>query len=548
MKIFLREGQLPNSKGGIYNPGVSAHSLAENERHILVRVEKHHQYHNDSSEALIIDKVEKLREGEVDGIYYPKRVGFGSNCKIEDFRLFYFREQLYAIHTLVITERGSEDATTIKPVISKISRHSIELWDWCDLPYVPRKIGEKNWLPVVYNDELYIVYSLDPLRIFKLDGWSWKEVIFQETGLASHVKKLKPKSHYLSLSAITHFRGDQFIGFYHYRDVNYEQGLFILNMKTLKIEHFTPPILSGGGLDGHRPDVLYVSGLIATPTLLEVYCGIADSHTALIELPMEEVNNVLGAHPWTYTAPLRVLFKDRGIGDFICMSYALMGWMKETGRGIKLYTSINLELASAMKLPGVKVIKWSGEPVDVDLSSNEDSLPEDMRKEYQEKIKGSLKEWYAKKLKSKLASPPMEHILPLKGYEDAIVLFPFAAHEMRSWPLKNWIELATRLLTSGRKVIIADKFPERCKDLPGEKMVGISLWEQFRLVRTAKVVVANESGGAHMAGLFDTKTLVLSGWLDPAVVNDHTNNDFIYKKPIQSISVDEVYNKIISYI
>lgn len=543
---LLSEGQLPDSDGGVFNPGCVAHDSWV--REFLVRVEKHTMYHHDSGVSLIVEKIDKMRAGEIDNIYPLTKIGYPPKSKIEDFRPFKWKGQLYAIHTICISEGGWEIASVIKPVISRVTRTSIELVDWVDLPYVPRKIGEKNWLPIVYKDDLYLLYGLDPLRIFKLEGWSWREVKFEETGLAKHVKLTLPNSSFLSLSAITHYEGSNYLGFWHIRDTSedssgiYKQGMFILNMETMRIEHFTPPVLQGGGLKGNKPSCLYVSSLVATPTLVEVYAGEADSHSCLIEISREEINKELMAYPWKNISPLRVLFRDFGVGDFICMAYALNGWMEQNNRGVKIYVHNNLQLASALKITGVTVCRWNGEPVDIDLSSNEDSLPEDQRFTYAEKISGSLKGWYARKLGSTPAKLDVSHIEP--NTQDAIVLFPFAAYETRCWDLKNWIQLTEELIEEGHRVIISDPFPARCKNLPGEHQCGTSMIDVLRLLKGCKMVIANESGGAHLAGLFTTPTLVLSGWLDPSKVYDYTNNQWIYKRPLSSITVEEVKEKI----
>ncbi len=546
---FISAGQLPNSEGGAFN--CSALAYNQFTREIIVRVEPSDSFTGKTEFWLAIENIDKLRFGEVDQVRPLAKVGFPANAAIEDPRLFYYKGERYAIHTLLISKGGWELATTLKPVISKVTKSTIELIDYCELPYVPRKIGEKNWLPVVYNDELYVLYSLDPIRIFKLEGWSWREVKFEDTGLAAYVKKMLPGSSYLSLSAITHFSGDQYLGMWHVRQPIeghgeiYKQGMFILNMKTLKIENFTPPVLEGGGdTEGVKPNCLYISGLIITQNSVEAYAGEGDSNSVLIELDINDVTQKLSEWPYEYEAPLRVLFRDFGVGDFICMTYALMGWMKENGRGVKLFTHNNLQLASALKIPGVTVCQWHGEPFDVDLSSNEDSLPEEMRKTYQEKLKGSLKGWYAKNLGSTCIPPSMEHLTPMEEVSDAIVLFPFAAHEIRCWPLKNWIQLTEELIKEGYRVIISDPFPARCKNLPGEHQTGTSMLDVLRLLKGCKMVIANESGGAHLAGLFETPTLVLSGWLDPEKVYDYTNNQWIFKRPLSSITVEEVKEKI----
>jgi hypothetical protein len=286
--------------------------------------------------------------------------------------------------------------------------------------------------------------------------------------------------------------------------------------------------------------------MVVTENTIEAWAGEADSHTMVIEIEKQEALNTIMASPYKYTAPLKVRFGDKGVGDCICALYAIVGWMKENpGRTIKWYSNTNHELISALQIPGIE--KWmdNGERVDIDLTSNEDhiTLMQD-RKEYLQKISGSLKTWYANKLGVTPQKPDTTLVEGAEGYDDAIIIFPYAAWVDRSWDKENWIELTHRLISAEYRVVVSDPFIARIKDFPGEIKATTSVGESISIIKGAKLCVTNESGAAHMAGVLGVKCLVLSGFLDPAVVNDLTSNDFIYKKPLQTITVDEVFNKM----
>ena len=546
---IISEGQLPNSQHGIFNPGAVQCPLIKSDRNLLLRQDTTRGYSNDCNTVLVVDKIEKLKHGEVDNYYYLTKEGFPKG-KIEDFRLFHFRGELYAIHTLVVTKDLLMNAEVIKPVISKVTRSTITMVDYVELPGITKKQWEKNWMPIVWKDDLYIIYGLDPLIIYKLQGWSWMQVMEVDTGLIAQVKQWHPKASFLSLSATHLFEGNQVLGFWHIRENDiYYQGMFALDMETLKITHFTPPVIDGTDAEGYKAGCLYVNDLVVTDNNVEVWCGEGDSHTTMLEAPKNYVAQKLSEHPYNYTAPLKIKLLDNGVGDFICAMYAINGWLRDNPtRKIKLYLLANRQIATILNIPRVEIWNWSGQRVDLDLSSNQDNIPFRDRKIYHEKVKGSFKEWYSKTLGTTPEDIKVDHIEPLQGYENAIVLFPFAAHPERCWPKERWIELATQLIASNQRVIISDPFPERCKDFPGEHLLGTSMREVLGLIKTAKLTVSNESGAAHMGGLFESKTLVLSGWLDPAKINDRTNNDYIFKPSLKLIEVEEVYNKIIGLI
>lgn len=544
---ILSLGDLPNSMGGIYNGGCAA--FHESKRILLPRVEKNYMFTNDVDAVLIEGDVEDLKKGQYTSKVLTK-VGFSPDSRIEDFRLFIHNDQLYACHTLVLGWNGSSMSTPklITPVISKIVDDKIILFDYLSLP-IKRQPTEKNWQIFSWNGDLYCLYSLDPLIIFKHIGFSWHPIKEEENGLIELVHGRLPGSGYLSLSAMTHWRDEFMLGFWHtYVHGVIHQGAFILNMKTLDITEFTQPVLTGEGWDdGYKKGIVYVSGLVVTESTVEAWVGECDSHTSLVEIPKEALTQVLVQSPFKKLTPLKVFFNDAGLGDYICAMYAIQGWLDANpDNSVILYLRQHFELASVLKMPRVKIVQYSDQKYVVDLTSNE------KEEEYKEKLKHSYKKWYGWKLGGiSPAVPQIREIQEIGIYKDCVVLFPFSAWDLRTWGLEYWILLSEILMQKGYHVVVVDHYENRIDKVHGEHFIHKSLMETFKLVKSAKLVISNESFGAHLAGLLGTDCICLSGWLNPEVVNDMTKNNFIWKQEtnnpgrnLQLITCDDVLAKM----
>ncbi len=535
-------GDYPDSKGGLYNPGVVAEG---DERLLLVRHEKDYYFTNDVSATLVRGNIKDLKKGKNGNFSVLKREGFPSNCRIEDFRLFKYKGELYASHTLVETKKGVKEAYIIKPVVSKIIGDTIKYWDFMDLPIKMNRF-EKNWLLWEWNGELYCIYSIDPLVIFKLEGWSWKLLKNEENGIAHFIREQLPNAGYISVSAITPLDETRMLAFWHtIHDGIYKQGIFVLDMSTLDVTCLTEPVLQGGGLKGYKPEALYVSGLVVAGDKLEVWCGEADANTCMIEIGMKDVHDLIAKYPYKKITPKKILFRDNGLGDFICAAHALTGLRAADPLSkLKLYCTRHMELFSTMRLKGIEYHLWNGEKVDVDLTSTMD------KEEEQERLRTSFKKFYSDKLGVLPVVPNMEHIKPNDKYEDYIVVAPYAAWDNRTWNIKYWTLLTEILSKMGHKILVIDMHTGRCSHLKGEMHCERSIMDDFRAIKAAKCVISNESGVAHIGGLLGTPTLVLCGYLtkdghpNPEQIYDMTNNQFIFKRKLQEITVDEVIEKL----
>jgi ADP-heptose:LPS heptosyltransferase len=111
--------------------------------------------------------------------------------------------------------------------------------------------------------------------------------------------------------------------------------------------------------------------------------------------------------------------------------------------------------------------------------------------------------------------------------------------------------LSELLTQQGHQVVVMDIRSNRCNGIHGEPYFEKSLMEDFRLIKSAKLVIANDSGVSHIAGLLGTPFCVISGWMPPDKVYSMTDVNYVYKnsekdpyRSLNLITVDDVMEKI----
>jgi hypothetical protein len=104
------------------------------------------------------------------------------------------------------------------------------------------------------------------------------------------------------------------------------------------------------------------------------------------------------------------------------------------------------------------------------------------------------------------------------GSLDRILIFPECAWTARTWPRAYWIDLAWMLHNQGHNTIVA--LPQKTDEFPFA-IWGHSLPHIASLCARADLVIANDSGPAHIAGTLDRPTLAVCGPTRPEIVFDH---------------------------
>lgn len=93
----------------------------------------------------------------------------------------------------------------------------------------------------------------------------------------------------------------------------------------------------------------------------------------------------------------------------------------------------------------------------------------------------------------------------------AVLLAPFSRYRDREWPLSHWLALERELLSAGCRVVILHSEAARCDLFAGERLVGADAATVTGAVLCADMVIANDSGMAHLAGVLSTPAVALCG-------------------------------------
>jgi len=205
------------------------------------------------------------------------------------------------------------------------------------------------------------------------------------------------------------------------------------------------------------------------------------------------------------------------------------------------------------------------------------------------KKKISIEDIIIPKLKSsirdkKRAMDKLKNINKAIGFDKKIIILNPNASQLlplRKWPLKNYCELAKKLLQDKETYLIitgvkSDKpdavaicsyvKDKRCIDLTGKT----TLRDLIGLYNVSNAIVTNDSGPVHFASLTDTKLFAFYGPETPELYGPLGKNATVFysyfacspcvsaynhrksvckdNKCLQVISVDEVYKKIVKEI
>jgi ADP-heptose:LPS heptosyltransferase len=107
-----------------------------------------------------------------------------------------------------------------------------------------------------------------------------------------------------------------------------------------------------------------------------------------------------------------------------------------------------------------------------------------------------------------------------------VAMFPGAAWRVRSWPIAYYIDLAENLKSTGIAVIGLGAKESDVQGFPGFWWWGLPISKVAAMIRRADLVVANDSGPAHLSGAIGVKTLAICGPTKGRLVFGHDENIF----------------------
>lgn len=108
------------------------------------------------------------------------------------------------------------------------------------------------------------------------------------------------------------------------------------------------------------------------------------------------------------------------------------------------------------------------------------------------------------------------------GDDGTVVVHPGAASASRRWPARRWAEVARALVQAGEKVVVTGGSTEceLCREIAGvagARDLGgrLTLPDLARLVARARLVLCGDTGVAHLATAYATRSVVLFGPTPP---------------------------------
>ncbi len=102
-----------------------------------------------------------------------------------------------------------------------------------------------------------------------------------------------------------------------------------------------------------------------------------------------------------------------------------------------------------------------------------------------------------------------------------IALQPFSTDPARDWPRESWRALADALARDGYGVFILDAFAGRTRDFPAPQVTGLPLLELAALLSVTDLLIAPDSGLAHLCGAVGGRALGLTASQSGAVLYRH---------------------------
>lgn len=193
-----------------------------------------------------------------------------------------------------------------------------------------------------------------------------------------------------------------------------------------------------------------------------------------------------------------------GIGDAVCALYVACGL---ANAGFKVLYHSKFPEWLRVEHPGVQILP------DQKCFDINDDYDGQLEAAYRGSVKTRL-DWYLRNLSRqfdigdvKAARPKQVYANPAPIAGKYIVLAPISAGRPRIYPMPHWRRLAKLLTPHYRVVVLAGADGKQTVDegffgVQVDKQIGLSPEAALRYFANAACVVANDSGPAHIAGLY----------------------------------------------
>lgn len=278
----ISSGEFKESKGGIYNPSVIS---KEGNIICLTRVEN---ISEDKRENLISTSAQGFLSFLNDDLkpfksYHLFQQNFPINFRyrIEDFRIFEFRNKIYASHPIVINNRINQAISLID-----LYEKTITLVNIFESPFM--REAEKNWGFFSKDNNLYVLYSISPWVIFKITDYWNLELVYRDNYYG-----VFETNEMISLSSLPIEYDNNFLVIVHSRNnKKYIQGSVIFDNSFVPL-YYSDIFLKGGKEKGLRKNVLYISSCFKFDNQVHLFYGEGDTHSSRYSIAKTEFDKLI---------------------------------------------------------------------------------------------------------------------------------------------------------------------------------------------------------------------------------------------------------------
>ena len=285
-RTLFRRGELPNSDGGIFNPDGIV--LSDGSLMTIYRKEKHRDYLKGYLHDTAIPHVNILSKDKEENfeLELPK-----DGARYEDFRIIKKWSKAILINCHRITGNLRETMVCESNVLMYNGNSLIDSRA-TKLPITTSRI-EKNWVFISSQKGSYIIYGLNPYRIFQLG--EEKELEVKQPAIKFF------HDSFISNSTNPILVDGSYVMFFHTKANGiYYHGAVLIDPTTKEITHYTRNsiVLPHNG-EGFQLGLLYVGGSVYLPEtkVIRIFAGEGDAHSVYFDFDAKHFMNTLRSFP-----------------------------------------------------------------------------------------------------------------------------------------------------------------------------------------------------------------------------------------------------------
>jgi hypothetical protein len=195
----------------------------------------------------------------------------------------------------------------------------------------------------------------------------------------------------------------------------------------------------------------------------------------------------------------------KGLGDIVCFAWLGEG-MIQAGEEVEFYaTDWRAEVLKMFQM------KTTSDPTGGALTQTgyETAVKTGSPMSYLEYMAESIGVT-ATPQRPRLDMIPMDREMGRKDSAD-VLIFPFSYSRVRTWPKNYFVELGVLLKHAGFRVKFVTEQRDYAFFMPFHCIVGQSWNWIAAAIQSAKLVIGNDSGPAHLAGTIGTPTIAIQG-------------------------------------